>query len=76
MRPDRVVVPAPAIDQHLRLSQAVEDLTVKQLVTQLAVEALDVAILSRAARLDVKRLHVHTLKPITHRRRGELATVV
>jgi hypothetical protein len=35
MRPDRVVVLAPSLDQHLRLAQAVEDLTIEQLVPEL-----------------------------------------
>ena len=33
-----VVVPAPRLDEHLRLPQAVEDLALEQLVAQLAVE--------------------------------------
>src|SRR3712207_5599954 len=35
MRPDGVVVPAPGLDQDLRLLQAVEDLPIQQLVPEL-----------------------------------------
>ena len=56
MRPDGVVVAAPLPNNSLGLLQAVEDLSVQKLVTQLAVEAFAVAILPGAARLDVKRL--------------------
>ena len=45
MRPDGVVVPPPLLDDNSRLFEAVEDLPVEQLVTQLAVEALVVAVL-------------------------------
>ena len=47
VRPDGVVVFAPALDQDLRLQQRVEDFAVEQLVAQLAVEALAVAVLPR-----------------------------
>ena len=39
--------------QHLRLPKRVEDLSVQQLVTQLAVETLHIAVLPRRAGLDV-----------------------
>ena len=51
-----VVVVAPLPNDGLGLLQAVEDLSIQKLVTQLAVEAFAVAILPGAARLDVKRL--------------------
>lgn len=38
MRPERVVIDAPTLDEYLRLSQGVEQLTVEQLVAELAVE--------------------------------------
>jgi hypothetical protein len=40
-------VSAPGLDGHLRLAQAVEDLTPELLVAELAVEALDIAVLPR-----------------------------
>jgi hypothetical protein len=50
MRPDGVVMPAPALDGDLRLAKSVEDLAVEQLVPEPSIEALDVTILPRAAR--------------------------
>src|SRR6266480_3273454 len=52
MRPDRVVVASPALDDDLGLAQSVEDLAVEQLIAKASVEALDVAVLPRAAALD------------------------
>ena len=49
---DGIVLAPPVLDQHGRLRQRVEDLPVQQLVPELAVEALVVAVLPRAARLD------------------------
>lgn len=57
VRSHSVVVIPPAFDQDLRLLERVEDLRVQQLVPQLAVERLDVAVLPRAAGLDKQRLH-------------------
>ena len=45
MRPDRVVVASPALDDDLGLAQSVEDLAVEQLIAKAGVEALDVAVL-------------------------------
>jgi len=52
--PHLVVLPAPAFDHYPCLLQAVEDLAVEQLVPERAVEALAVAVLPKASRLDVK----------------------
>lgn len=53
MRPDGIVMPAPALDDDLRLAESVEDLAVEQLVPEPGIEALDIAILPRAAWSDV-----------------------
>ena len=45
--PDLVVGPPVPLHQYLHLVQGVEDLSVQQLVSQLAVEALHVAVLPR-----------------------------
>ena len=45
MVPDGVVMDTPALDHDLRLLEQVEDLTVEQLVAQLAVERFAVAAL-------------------------------
>ena len=49
MWPDGIVVTTPALDDDLRLAQRVEDLAVEQLVAQPRIEALDEAVLPRAA---------------------------
>ena len=44
MRPDGVVMVAPAADQDLGFPERIEDLAVEELVAQLAVEAFALAI--------------------------------
>ena len=53
MRPDRVVVASPTLDDDLGLAQSVENLAVEQLIAKAGIEALDVAVLPGAATLDV-----------------------
>src|SRR5688572_14425714 len=76
VRSDRIVFSSPSFDEHLRFPERVEDLAIQKLVTELAVERLDVAVLPRTARLDVKRLHVDPSQPLPNLRRGELGAVV
>ena len=66
----------PALDQHLRLPQRVEDLAIEQLISKLAVERLYVAVLPRAPGLDEKRLDADTPKPVAYDRGGELRPVI
>ena len=47
MRADRVVMPPPGLDEHLRFLERVEHLTAEELVAQFRVEAFAVAILPR-----------------------------
>lgn len=63
MRSNAIVVLAPLLDHDLDFPQRVEDLAVQQLVTQLAIERLAVAILPRAALRDVKRRRAHATEP-------------
>ena len=56
MRPDGIVVASPVLDQHLRLAERREDLAVQELISELRVQALVVAVLPRASRFDVERL--------------------
>ena len=49
MRPDRVVVPPPAINDDLCLLQRIEDLAIQKLISKLRVETLTIAILLGAA---------------------------
>jgi hypothetical protein len=53
VRPDRVVVAPPALDDDLGLAESLEDFAVEQLIAQASVEALDVAVLPGGAPLDV-----------------------
>ena len=76
MRPDGVVVPPPLLDDNSRLFGAVEDLPVEQLVTQLAVEALVVAVLPGTAGLDEQGLGPDLFEPGAHLARGHLRPVV
>lgn len=72
MRPDGVVFPPPAFDEHLGLPERVEDLSFQQLVAELAVERFDVAVLPGTARFDVERLDVDPLEPLPDLGRREL----
>lgn len=76
VRPDRIVVAPPALDQKLCLLQRIEDFPVQQFVPQLAVEALVVAILPRAAGLDEQRRYAEPGKPATHDLSHELGPIV
>jgi hypothetical protein len=76
MRPNRVVVASPALDDDLGLAQSVEDLAVEQLIAKAGVEALDVAVLPRAAALDVGGLGTDSGDPFLHCLGDELGSVV
>ena len=61
-----VVLPAPLLNDDLCLLETVEDFAVEQLVAQLSVEGLAVAVLPRAAWLYVECLRAHTGQPAAH----------
>ena len=74
---DGIVMPTPALDDDLSLAERIEYLTVQQLVSEPGIEALDVTILPRTSRRDVRRLradrrdpHLHglgyELRPVAH----------
>jgi hypothetical protein len=69
-------VSPPRLDHDLCLLEAVEDLPVEQLIAELAVEALDVAILPGTARLDVSGLSSDGRNPFSDRGRNELGAVI
>jgi len=73
---DRVVVLAPLRGNDLCFLEAVEDLAIEQFIAQAGIEALDVTVLSRAARFDVGRLRPDCADPVLHRFGDELWTVV
>jgi len=76
MRPNRVVLPSPHLDQYLHLLERVNDSTIQKLIAELPVEALRVAVLPWATRLDVKRSCPHVLQPLPPGNRRELKSVV
>lgn len=72
----RVVVTSPVFDHDLGLLQCVEDFTIEQLIAQLAVEALAIAILPWTSRFDVSGLGSDGADPIPERLGNELGAVV
>jgi hypothetical protein len=44
VRPERIAFSPPFFDQHLGLLQCIENLTIEQLVSELAIETLDVSV--------------------------------
>src|SRR5215470_2585346 len=67
---------SPALDDDLGLAQSVEDLAVEQLIAKAGVEALDVAVLPRAAPLDVGGLGTGSRDPFLHGLGDELRSIV
>lgn len=59
-------MPAPGLDQYLSLAQRREDLPVVKFIPGLGVEALAVAVLPRAAGLDVECLDADPFEPGAH----------
>ena len=47
MRPDRVVMASPALDDDLGFTERVKDLAVEQLIPEAGVEAFDIAVFPR-----------------------------
>ena len=72
MGSEGIVHPPPLLDGYRCLGQCVEDLTVQELVSQFAVEALVVAVLPRTARRDVEGLGPQPGQPSPHQFRREL----
>ncbi len=63
MGPELVVGGLPGFDETLRFPKGEEDLAVEQLVTQPAVDTLDLATLPGAAGFDEERLRPDPFKP-------------
>lgn len=55
MRSECIVFPPPFFDQYLGLFQGIENLSIEQLISELAVENLDITVLPRTARFDKER---------------------
>ncbi len=73
---ESVVLSAPAFDQDLRLPKRVENLEVQELVSELSVERLHVAVLPGTSGLDEKRSYLDALEPISSSVGRELRAVV
>src|SRR5208283_1217519 len=71
-----VVLAPPACQRASYVVEGAEPAHVETLVAQPAVEALHVAVLHRAARLDVDQTDLPVLGPGQHPPRGELRAVV
>lgn len=54
MRSNGAVLPPPLLDHHPCLVEAIKYFTVEQLIAQIAVEALAVSVLPRAAWFDIE----------------------
>ena len=76
VRPDLVVVMAPALDDEPSFGQAGEHLLVQALVAEPAVEALHEPVLLRLARRDVVPADTGPVAPIQDRARRHLRAVV
>jgi len=76
MGSDGVVVVAPLLDENPGFLETAEDFAVQQLVPQLAVEAFAIAVLPRAAGLDVEGFGTHARQPAPHDPGGHLRPVV
>src|SRR5690606_6590066 len=71
-----IVVASPCLDDDLCLGEAIEDLPVEQFIAQLGVEALAIAVLPWAARLDERGLCPYCGDPLPYGLGDELRTVV
>ena len=76
MRANGVVMPSPALDDHLGLLQRVKNFTVEQFVAELRVEAFTVAVLPWTAWLDVGGLGSNGCNPLAEGLGDELRAIV
>src|SRR4029077_20437094 len=71
-----VVLPPPACQGASYVIERAEPVSVEALVAQPSMEALDMSVLHRPARLDVHQPYLPVLGPAQHAPRGELRAVV
>lgn len=76
MRPDRIVLYAPLLQDDSRLLKRVEDFTIQQLIPQLTFETLDVTVFPGATRFDEQRLNTQFRQPGSDDAIGKFAVVV
>ena len=67
---------SPTLDEYPGLQQRIEEFHVEQLVSELAVERLQVSALPRAPGLDEERLDLHVVQPFPDTVGRELRSVV
>lgn len=67
MRAERVEVSSPPFDERFGFPHRVEDFPRKQLVSELGVEALTIAVLPWASRFDVECLDAELRQPCAQR---------
>ena len=66
MRPDRVVMLPPLLDDDLCFFQAVEDFSIEQFIAQFSIEGFAVAVLPGATGFDVQRFRSELCEPVAH----------
>ena len=71
-----IIIQSPAINNISRLGKAQEQFAIEAFVPKLTVEALDVSVFPRAARLDEQRSDLCILKPPSHSFTGKFRTVI
>ena len=76
MRANRIIVASPVFNQYLSFAQRCEDFAIQEFVPELRVQALTVAILPWATRLDIERLDADPAEPVSYIFGDELGTVV
>lgn len=76
MWPEGVVFLAPLFDEYLGLPEGEKDLSIEHFVSELAVEALTVAIFPGATGFDVEGSYSCSFKPLTYSLGGEFRAVV
>ena len=76
MGADLIVLPTPALDQHLRFQQGCKDLSVDEFISQLPVEGLNISILPGTSRFNEKGRYSKPAQPATYRLGRELRPVV
>ena len=73
---DRVVITPPAFDNDPSLTKRVKDFAIEKLIAQSCIEALNEAILPRAAGRDISRLTPDSLNPLSNSDRDELWAII
>lgn len=76
MWPPDVVMCSPAFDEDLCFSQRIEEHSVKQRDLEPSIEGSDIAVLQRAALLDIGDLGTNGCNAITNRVGNKLETIV